>query len=239
MKNTILIIAALFSFTMSHAQWNKIKGNGNITTVNRSTSDYDSVKCAGSFDYILVAGTEGQIKLEGESNLLPHIVTEVKNGSLYIKTEKGKNLSPSRNETIKITIPFQDLDTVSLSGSGDLWNTDQITSNELDVYLSGSGDIVLNVSTKNVSGKVTGSGDLTLKGSTTELEANVTGSGDFHGFNLQANNADVSVTGSGDVELVCNGHLKARVTGSGDIEYKGNPKSEDSKVTGSGSIESN
>lgn len=239
MKNSIVLAIALLCFTVTQAQWKKIKGNGNVTTENRTTSDYDTVKCAGSFDYILVAGTEGQIKLEGESNLLPYVVTEVKNGTLHIKTEKGKNLNPSKNETIKITIPFKDLDKVSLSGSGDLWNTDKISSDDLIVSLSGSGDIILDITTQKVSAKVTGSGDLTLKGSTTDLTAGVTGSGDFHGFNLQATNADVSVTGSGDVEIVCNGNLKARVTGSGDIEYKGNPKTKDSKVTGSGSIDSN
>ncbi|WP_299336168.1 head GIN domain-containing protein [uncultured Psychroserpens sp.] len=237
MKNSIVVVIALLSFTVSQAQWKKIKGNGNMTTETRSTSDYDAVKCAGSFDYILVAGTEGQLTLEGESNLLQYIVTEVKNGSLHIKTEKGKNISPSRNKTIKITIPFEDIDKVSLSGSGDLWNEDTITSNSLDVSLSGSGDVVLDVQTKNVSGKVTGSGDMTLKGSTTDLRAGVTGSGDFHGFNLQATNTDVSVTGSGDAAVVCNGNLKARVTGSGDIEYRGNPKNKDTKVSGSGSID--
>ncbi len=237
MKHSILIIAALLSFTVSQAQWKKIKGNGNVTTVTRSTSDYDVVKCAGSFDYILVAGTEGKITLEGESNLLEYIVTEVKNGKLVIKTQKGKNLDPSRNKTIKITIPFKDLDKVSLSGSGDLWNEDKITSDNLEVSLSGSGDVVLDVQTKYVAGKVTGSGDLTLKGSTTDLKAGVTGSGDFHGFNLNATNTDVAVTGSGDAEVVCNGNFKARVTGSGDIEYRGNPTKEDTKVSGSGSIE--
>jgi hypothetical protein len=239
MKNLILLIAALLSFSASHAQWGgkKIKGNGNNTTVTRTTSDYDAVHCAGSFDYILVAGTEGKITLEGESNLLEYIVTEVKNGKLIIKTEKGKNLNPSRNQTIKITIPFKDLDAVSLSGSGDLWNEDQINSNNLDVSLSGSGDVILNIQTKSASGKVSGSGDLTLKGSTNDLRAGVTGSGDFHGFNLKAVNTDVSVTGSGDAEVVCTGDLKARVTGSGDIEYRGNPTNKDKKITGSGSIE--
>lgn len=237
MKNSILILVALLSFTISEAQWKKIKGNGNITTENRSTSDYDTVKCAGSFDYILVAGTEGQLTLEGESNLLPYVITEVKNGSLYIKTQKGKNISPSRNETIKITIPFKDLDKVSLSGSGDLWNEDRITEDDLEVSLSGSGDVILDIQTTNVSGKVTGSGDVTLKGSTTNLKAGVTGSGDFHGFDLKSINTDVSVTGSGDAEVVCNGDFRARVTGSGDIEYRGNPKKHDTKVSGSGSIE--
>jgi len=46
--------------------WEKVKGNGNMTTETRTTGDYDGIKCAGSMDYILVAGTEGKIKLEGE-----------------------------------------------------------------------------------------------------------------------------------------------------------------------------
>ncbi|MEH6537467.1 MAG: head GIN domain-containing protein [Psychroserpens sp.] len=239
MKNTILLIAALLSFTFSQAQWEKkkVKGNGKMTTESRTTSDYDAISCAGSFDYVLVAGTEGKITLEGESNLLQHVVTEVKNGKLIIKTEKGKNLDPSHNKTIKVTIPFKDIDKVALAGSGDLWNKDRITSNDLEVSLSGSGDIILDVQTKNVSGKVTGSGDLTLKGSTSNLRAGVTGSGDFHGFDLKSTNTDVSITGSGDAEVLCTGDLKARVTGSGDIEYRGNPEKKDTKVSGSGSIE--
>ncbi|MBR9915260.1 MAG: DUF2807 domain-containing protein [Algicola sp.] len=239
MKKIICIAVILLSNTIIHAQWgtDKINDNGHITTENRSTSDYEGIKCAGSFDYILVSGSEGRITLEGESNLLQHIVTEVKNGQLHIKTEKGKSLRPSNNKTIKITIPFKDINHVSLSGSGDLWNTDTISSDNLDVYLSGSGDIILDVQTNDVSGKVTGSGDLTLKGRTNHLSAGVTGSGDFHGFKLQATDTDVSVTGSGDADVVCNGRLKARVTGSGDIEYKGNPTHRDTKVTGSGSIE--
>lgn len=65
---------------------------------------------------------------------------------------------------------------------------------------------------------------------------NVTGSGDYKGFDLVANDVDVSVNGSGDAKVVCNGHFKARVSGSGSISYSGHPKTEDSKVAGSGSI---
>ena len=182
MKKSIVLIAALLSFTFSQAQWGgkKIKGNGNMTTVTRTTSEYDAVHCAGSFDYILVSGTEGKIKIEGESNLLEYVITEVKDGKLIIKTEKGKNLNPSNNKTIKITIPFKDIDAASLSGSGDLWSEDVISSDNFKATLSGSGDVILKVQSKNATGRVSGSGDLTLKGFTTNLSAKVTGSGDFH-----------------------------------------------------------
>ena len=237
MKKSILLIAVLFVATAIQAQ-KKIKGNGNLTTTTRTASDYEGIKCAGSFDYVLVAGTEGTIKIEGEENLLQYIVTEVKNGSLIVKTEDRVNLQCSNNKTIKITIPFKDIDNVSLAGSGDLWNDDKITATNMSVSLAGSGDLKLNIEASSTKASIAGSGDLTLKGSTNNLDANVSGSGDFHGFELLSITTDVSVAGSGDADVVSKESLKARVAGSGDIRYKGNPKTEDSKVAGSGSIES-
>lgn len=237
MKKLIILSLALMVSTITEAQWNKrIKGNGNMTTITRTTGEYDGVKCAGSFDYILVSGDEGKITIEGEENLLEHIVTEVKGGKLVVKTENNVNLSTSWNKTIKVTIPFRDINSVSLAGSGDLWNEDTIKTNSLEVSLAGSGDVIIDVEANAVEGNLAGSGDLTLKGSTNDLEVSLSGSGDIHAFGLDANNTVVSIAGSGDAEVVSNKSIKARVSGSGDIEYKGNPSKEDTKVSGSGSI---
>ena len=242
MKNTITsFIFALLFISVSNAQnWGnkKVKGNGNITTETRNTGDYDGIKCAGSMDFILVSGNEGQIKLEGESNLLEYVITEIKNGSLIVKVKKGINLSSSKNKGIKVTIPFKDIDNVSLAGSGDLIGKDQIVTNKLNISLAGSGDIVLDIKTQSAKGAIAGSGDITLKGNTNNLVAKVAGSGDFHGFDLQANNTEVSIAGSGDAQVVSNENLKARVAGSGDIVYRGSPK-KDTKVAGSGTIKAN
>lgn len=239
MKKSILLMAAILCASVTNAQWwgsKKVKGNGNVTTVTRTTGDYDGVKCAGSMDYILVAGNEGKITIEAESNLMDYIVTEIKNNNLIIKVKKGYNLKPSFNKAFKVTVPFRDISSVSLAGSGDVWNEDKIKSNSFDASLAGSGDMVLDVEADSVKGSLAGSGDLTLKGNTNDLTVKVAGSGDIHAFGLQANHTVASVAGSGDIEVVSNKSLKARVTGSGDIDYKGNPDKEDTKVTGSGTI---
>ena len=90
---TILVIPFLLAMTLSFGQnWGKgEKGNGDTTTVTRNVGDYEGIKCAGFMDFKLVQGNEGKITLEGESNLLEFIVTEVKNGSLTIKVKNGKN----------------------------------------------------------------------------------------------------------------------------------------------------
>lgn len=239
MKNTIatFILAILFVSTTNAQNWGnkKIKGNGNVTTETRNTEDYDGVKCAGSMDFVLVAGNEGKIKLEGESNLLEHIVTEVKGKSLIVKVKKGVNISSSKNKTIKVTIPFKDINDVSLAGSGDVVSDDQIVSDNLNISLAGSGDIILDVKAQSIKGAVAGSGDISLKGSTNKLVAKVAGSGDFNSFGLQASETEVYVAGSGDAQISASSSLKARVAGSGDITYRGNPTI-DKKVAGSGEI---
>lgn len=237
MKNHILLLVILFSSAVGCAQWGeKISGNGNVVTIDRNTSDYDGISCAGPFDYILVAGTEGNLKIEGEENLLKYVITEVKNGKLIVKTENNVNLRTSRGKTIKVTIPFKDIEKVSLAGSGDLYSKDQITANEFEVDLAGSGDVTLDVQSNKIESHLAGSGDITLSGKTIELELTISGSGDYSCFGLEADNTEVAISGSGDVQVVSNAYLKVRVSGSGDVVYKGNPAKEDTKVSGSGSV---
>lgn len=237
---SITVIAVLLSSSIASAQWwgkgKTVKGNGEVTTITRNVSDYDKMALSGFMDFELVKGTEGKIIIEGESNLLDDIITEVKDDKLKIKIKDNTNLKPSKNKKIVITIPFNDISAVALAGSGDVNSEAVIKADDFKVALAGSGDIVLNVDTNNVQGAVAGSGDITLKGKTDNLKANVAGSGNFHGFNLEATNVEANVSGSGDVDVTCNGALKARVSGSGDVGYKGSPTTTDTKVAGSRDI---
>lgn len=237
MKNSLLVIFLFLCATHIQAQ-KKIKGNGNMIVIEKTIESYEAVNFSGAFDYVLVSGTAGTITISGEENLLSYVTTEVKNGVLMVKTQNRINIQPSVNKTILITVPFEKLNSVSLNGSGDVWNKNQIITSHFKTFVNGSGDIKLNVEADAIEANVTGSGDVILSGKTHSLKVNVIGSGDFKGYNLVANDADVSVQGSGDAKIFCNGHLKARVNGSGDIIYKGAPNKEDSKVVGSGSIRS-
>lgn len=235
-QHAIFTLILLFTLSLNSQSDKAIKGNGKVSTKTLKTGDYEGISCAGSMDYILVRGAEGNITIEGEENLLEYIEAEVKDNTLKVGVKKNFNLKTSKNNTIKITIPFKDINSVSLAGSGDLWNEDKLSTNSLVVSLAGAGDLTLDIETSEVEGKIAGSGDLTLKGNTNALVAKVAGSGNFHAFDLQSNDTVVSVAGSGDAEVVSNESIVARVAGSGDIVYKGNPGKEDNKVAGSGDI---
>ena len=238
MKLLITLSILLLAATQLQAQWwgKGIKGNGNMTTITRDVGSYDEVNVGGFFDVELVAGDEGTLTIEGESNLLEYLVTEVRGGALKIKVENGKTLRPSKRMMIKVTVPFRDLEAVTLAGSGDVISKDVIKATNFRTSVAGSGDLILEVDASSVDSRVAGSGDLTLTGSTRDLEASVAGSGDIHAGRFKADNVDARVAGSGDISVMCSKSLKARVSGSGDIDYTGNPDKQDTKVSGSGSI---
>ena len=243
MKKTILIFAALLlSISTANAQWwknDRIKGNGEMTTQNRTVSNYDKVTLVGSMDVELISGKEGALKVEAESNLQEYITTEVSNGVLKISVKKGVSISPSGNREIKVIVPFEEIEGVSITGSGDIRSSDQIKAKSFETSLTGSGNLKLNLNVRDLKSTITGSGNTELKGTAENFSCTVTGSGDFEAFNLGASKAEVTISGSGDVEVTATEELKARISGSGDIKYNGNPKKQDFKTSGSGSISSN
>lgn len=233
---SIGLIIFLLSTTVACAQWKgkKIKGNGKITTQTISTTTYDGIKAAGSMDFNLVPGKEGNISIKSDSNLMEYIDIHVKNNQLFAQVKKGYTLKPS--QTIVVTIPYESINTVSLSGSGDIENSGIIKSDELKVTLAGSGDIELNINTEFTESNIAGSGDIELEGTTNDLNVKITGSGDFDGDDLKSTNVTAQVTGSGSAHVVCSGELVAKVTGSGDVKYSGKPTNIDTKITGSGNV---
>jgi hypothetical protein len=236
-KLCVLLFTGLITLSCS-AQWGKtIKGNGNNVTLERSTGDYEGIAVSGWFDVDLVSGNEGDITLQGDENLLEYIITEVKDGKLVIKTEKGVNLkSSSWKSEIRITVPVESISSVSMSGSGDIVGKTKIKSDKFSTAMSGSGDITLDIESNSLSASMSGSGDITLSGNTKDFDATISGSGDIEAYNLEADNVSATVSGSADIQVTAKKSIKARVSGSGDISYRGNPEKVDTKTSGSGDI---
>lgn len=231
-KVLILCVASVLTVSVSCAQ--KVKGNGNLVQVNRSVGQFDEVGVGGSFDVILKKGQEGKLEISVEENLQSYLVTEVKGGDLKIHWKKGANVRTTKST--KVTVYFNSLNGVSLAGSGDVSSSDLIKADHFEVALAGSGDIELEVEANRVEAAISGSGDIVLNGKSEEFEGAIAGSGDLEADGLETKKATMKISGSGGMKIAVEEELFARISGSGDIRYKGNPKIEDIKVSGSGSV---
>ena len=238
MKKLIQLVACglfLVGFT-ANAQQNKISGNGKIVTETRTTSDYDAIKISGSFDVDLVAGNEGKIILKGEENIVAAIIVEVEDNALKIYVKKNTNIRSSIGKKVQVTVPFEKISELSLSGSGNIQSKDAIKNDKFTTKLSGSGNFNLTVDSNSLELNLSGSGNVQLKGTADNFTTKLSGSGDIDALNLKSKNVEVNVSGSGNSKVNCSESLTARVSGSGDIKYSGNPEKRDVKVSGSGNI---
>lgn len=232
----LVVCGAFLVGFMANAQSEKIKGNGKVVTETRTTSDYDGIKISGSFDVDLVAGKEGKIVMKGEENILSAIIVEVEDNTLKIYVKKNTNIRSSMGKKIEVTVPFEKISELSLSGSGDIQSKNTIKNDKFLAKLSGSGNFNLAVDSNSLELNLSGSGNVQLKGTADNFTTKLSGSGDIDAANLKSKNVDVNVSGSGNSKVNCNESLTARVSGSGDIQYTGNPEKRDVKVSGSGNI---
>lgn len=237
-KFTLAVAFTLMGVSEGQAQWGnkKVVGNGNVTTKTVNTGDYDAIKGVGSMDIHLEKGSEGNIRVTTDENLQEYIIVEVKENTLVVRTKKNMYLKTKKG--IHVAVPFDDISEIALVGSGDIDTKDTIDAKSLELRVTGSGDVVLDVNAGRLEARITGSGDMKVEGNAVDLEVSLSGSGDFRGFELDAQNTEASVSGSGDIQVVAKNSLKARVNGSGDITYKGNPEKSDTKTSGSGDISS-
>lgn len=233
-----LLFSTLFLFVVStqvQAQWfNKIVGNGILKTEQRTIKSFNKIEVSGPFNVALVYGDENNIRIKMEENLSEYLITEVKNNKLSIHWKKNTNIRSKRG--VHIVVPFKNIQSVVLTGSGDIICDDTIKIKKFSTLVTGSGDVILHIDAKNITAKVTGSGNIELLGASDYLEVVVTGSGGFQAYKLITENANAKVTGSGDIGLLVKNDLIAKVLGSGDIIYKGHPKNQELKVLGSGDI---
>lgn len=237
MKKSVQLLvcsAFLLSLTANAQSSNKVTGNGKISTETRNTSDYDGIKVSGSFDVDLVSGKEGNITLKGEENLLPLVQVEVSENTLKISMKKNTNIRS--RQKIQITIPFEKISQVTLSGSGDIQTKNNIKNDKFSAKLSGSGNFNLGIDSNDLDLNLSGSGNVRLKGTANNFTTKLSGSGDIDAADLKSKNTDINISGSGNGRVNCNETLTARVSGSGNIKYEGNPEKRDVKVSGSGNI---
>lgn len=232
----ILLLAFFFASFAScrNIVAKKVEGNGQVTTRNYDKNGFREIDLSGGMNLFISQGPDYSIRIEAESNLMDYIEVEKDGKELEVGVKRGYNLRPTKGISVYITAPtFTEL---SIAGSGSIRSGSMISpDDELELSISGSGNIVLDVKAPNVSASISGSGSILLSGSTRTFDASITGSGDIKAFNLLSETAEIDITGGGNVEVAASRELDAEITGSGDIIYRGNPELK-TRRTGSGNI---
>jgi hypothetical protein len=237
MKNLLKLSSAVcivlfFSCNLSIGG-RRINGNGKIVSDVRNVSSATKIKVMGDMDVIVASGATS-VKVETDENIIPYIRTEMDGDWLEIKTENNLNINTDKPVRVYITTPR--ITDIEVTGSGNVTTESKFDAdNKIGFSITGSGDITFNVNAPRIDANITGSGTLHISGETRDVSINVAGSGNYEGRDLKAENAKVTIAGSGDANLFADQNLQVKIMGSGSVKYRGNA-AVDKKIMGSGSV---
>ncbi|MCH9634728.1 MAG: hypothetical protein S4CHLAM7_14870 [Chlamydiae bacterium] len=215
-----------FSITGSESYVKEFQSNSSIRKLYFS---------AGPMDVYLTQGNKQSVRLEGDKDQIEQLDIKVLQGELDIVYKKGQK-KPAKTGNVKIYITTATLNTITTKGMVKISSEKPWKVSSLNFLLTGSGEVEMDVNTKNLSIQISGSSELKLSGNTQNQNVAITGSGVYSGEDLKANTATIVLSGAGSAEVFVKKSMTVSIYGSGDVRYKGSPQIE-SNIYGSGNIE--
>jgi hypothetical protein len=212
---TLVLSACSFNGVSINVNTSTIQGSGKNNSEERTVQDFTRVELKSFGNLTISQGDVESLTVKADDNLLPYITTDVVTGTLEIGTKQNTNINPT--QAIEYHLTVKSLSSVTLAGFGNI-DADKLSSDTLQVKLTGSGDIHI--------GELTGD----------NLNMNLTGFGNVSIDSAEVAKPTIDLSGSGDIKI---GSLKATalaltISGFGNATVSGTASSETIKLTGSG-----
>lgn len=233
-----IIITTLFSLSLFSCNFNMdinpgVKGNGTVTTENRTINQpFTAIKASEGLDVYLTQTDIESVSVEADENLQPVIITEVIDGVLNIHTKKNIGTCKSK----KVMVNFKEVSNITATSGSDVQATNTITTETLELETTSGSAMNVNVNTNMLTCKATSGSGLQISGKTTKLIAEATSGSDIKAADLIAQSSEVKATSGADVTVNATKELIAKASSGGDIKYYGNPEKVDKSDSSSGSI---
>jgi hypothetical protein len=225
----VMMLSCNFNMNLSPG----VTGNGNVVTVDRTISDnFNQIEVSRGLDVYLTQSDTEDIKVQADENLQDIIKTEVKNNVLKIYADENIRFSQSK----KVFVNFKTITHISSSSGSDVFSTNTITAETLELSTSSGSDMELNIDTELVNCDSSSGSDLKLSGKTHKLIAHASSGSDIKAGNLNAVSSQVKASSGADITVNTSKELIAKASSGGDIKYYGNPEKVEKSDSASGSV---
>ncbi|RYU86582.1 DUF2807 domain-containing protein [Mucilaginibacter terrigena] len=237
MKNSnfkILLLVAAVSITLfsSCRRFRCVKGNGNVKTEARKMVDFTKVDLSGGYKVTLKQDSSQSITITTDDNLLKYIETTVEGGTLRVHNRR--NVCGSGETTIIIGV--KNLDRIGASGAVEIASNGRLNTKDLNIDLSGSTKIDMDLNAANVRTDASGSSEIYLKGQAASHDVDMSGSGKVEALDFVVGKYKISTSGASECKINVLNELDVHTSGSSDISYRGNPGKVNNDQSGASSI---
>ena len=134
----LLIFSATCGLGCKVTMGERIRGCGDVVSETYRVKGFSAVSLSTCGDLHIEVGDRESLRVVAQENLHRHFDIEVSGETLKIKTRRRVSLSPTKRVEFLLTV--KELDTIFLSGSGNVFAPD-LEADQFLVGVSGSGDV--------------------------------------------------------------------------------------------------
>jgi len=199
----------------------------------RTIDHFDRIHLKDIGSLILTQGDQVALTIEADEDILPEIVSTVRQGTLVLGMDEnwvnnlGKLLSSvfsNTNRHVTYRLTCINLEEIKLSGNCDLI-CDSLTVNQLNLRVSGLGDLAFDhLDCNQLEVHISGRGEFRAAGRADYQTIRISGSGEYNAPDLASQSARIVVSGQGNATIRVEEELDITISGLGQVDYYGRPK---------------
>ncbi len=205
------------------------RGNGVIVSESREVGLYRGLEVSSALELEYEPAEAIQVEVRGDSNLVPLVFTEVREGRLLVAVQEGRSISPTQPLRVRVAGPVP----AALAASG---------ASRLDARLGGAGlpDLIeasgaSRVTIREVVGEtgvgsmrlqVEGASQVTLEGRIREMTVEASGASRVMAGGLACERARLELSGASHVEIAVSGRVEGEASGASRARILGGPTTE-------------
>ncbi|MEO6302516.1 MAG: DUF2807 domain-containing protein, partial [Bacteroidia bacterium] len=136
-----------------------ITGKGNNVTETRDANGYDKIELKTDADVLYAQDSTYYIEVNGQKNILDVLDTKIDGSTLIIDLRKNV----WKHHKITVIVHSPQINSLSISGSGDIKVQNNLNTTNMNLNISGSGNIsVPSLVAQTFDGHISGSGNVTV-----------------------------------------------------------------------------
>lgn len=210
------------------------KSGGPVKTEDRTVSAFTAIEASDAVEIDFSAGAATNVKVEAPANYLPDVVTEVKNGTLFIAVNE---VISGMRDPIRVHIQSPELNKLRMSGACSFQLNAPLNKPIFDLHLSGASSFKGTLYNTETVFEMTGASVAEIGGITNQLNIHVSGASSLDAEKLSAVHADVEASGASNTNVSADSTLKAKASGASSISYSGKPLKVDKQSSTGSSVE--
>lgn len=205
-------------------------GNGVVVEETREiTEEFTEVSASEGLEVFISQGSDFDIAVEADENIIDLIGTDIKNGKLKIHCVENIGRA-----TKKIFVTMPNVTGLYASSGAHLTTENKIKSDKLEIDASSGAILNAMVQANNMDIDASSGANISLEGNANEVYVDASSGSNVRANDLATSNANADASSGANISIDVKDNLTAEASSGGNISYKGDPTVQKNKsVSGS------